>query len=81
MQADPEAVCMEGTTGSHFYMKGEEYSLSKTRFQKEQVESSRSVSLLHPHVGKGSIFDYIQFSSELSCSERHYFYYVNNEKG
>lgn len=46
----PTGGCAKETIGSPFFMKGDEYSLSVGRFQWEQVESSWSSGLLHPHM-------------------------------
>lgn len=35
-----------------FNMKGDEYSLIEIRFQREKVESSWNLGLLHPHNGQ-----------------------------
>lgn len=50
---------------SLFSMEGDEYSLSRVRFQKEQGEPSWSLGLLHPHMDQRRFFDYIWFSLEL----------------
>lgn len=47
----PKGVCIEGTRGSPYHMRGDGYSLSGIRFQREQVASGSS-GLLHPHVGQ-----------------------------
>lgn len=47
----PRGSCAEGTTGSLFYMEGDEKSLSEIQFQIGQVESFWNLGLLDPQVG------------------------------
>lgn len=50
----PRGCCAEGTLGSFFHLKEDEYSLSGFRFQREQVKPSWRLSLLHSYISGGS---------------------------
>lgn len=57
----PRGGCAKGTNSRKpFCMKGDEYSLSEMRFQREQVESSWSSGVPQPHaIGQGSFLFYL----------------------
>lgn len=57
----PRGGCLEETIRSLFSVKGDEYSLSRNRFQMKQERSSWSLGLLYPHFGRRSFWLYLLF--------------------